>query len=512
MIAWADYLKVARVRARTSSLNGPSSNAASGNGSAQANLAPYTVEVTAVFQMDSCVVAGIVPHPMANSPTADQHQLPYPHDGNSRKAAGEGEEEKHETKSVHSKAGSSAGGATSTAEEPKQQQQLQPPPAPQRRKSIPIASSPPLTTFLLLTYIPPPSLLSSTRDDASGGSEQPIDEQLPEDRSVQKRVQAERPELRIVSRSTGEELANDVLGVREFEKWGCNEYGLVVARGAEDDAPGGGKHTKSASTRSADGNREGGVDVGEERCYVVMSPKDLILVRKRDRRDKIRWLVDKGKWEEALKAAEELERIEALSGIPPSDKTKGKQKAPAAAEEGTPEKSPVDKDENATSPLDDMDELTVQSIGQKYIHHLLSIDSYTHAASLLPKVCGRGKSKAVAQKWEEWIWEFAGRGHLQVVIPYVPTDAPRLDHVVYEMVLGCFLSGKKKRDLEMLLETVKTWPKEIYDVAAVVVAVKASLDKAEKEGSIRKGGGESQGDGMTKQEEVRLLMECLAEL
>ncbi|RXW18809.1 hypothetical protein EST38_g7044 [Candolleomyces aberdarensis] len=497
LIAWADYLKVARVRARSSSNGASPSTAAGGNGSS-ANLAPYTVEVTAVFQMDGCAVAGIVPHPMSNSSAEQPYNLL--HDNITKKE----EEESHDARSTHSKAGS-----TRTAEEPK----LQPPPAPQRRKSIPIVSSPPLTTFLLLTFIPPPSLLSTTRDDASGGSDQRIDEQLPADRNVQRRVQAERPELRIVSRSTGEELANDVLGVREFEKWGCNEYSLVVARSPDDDAPGGSKHTKSASGRSVAGGKEGaGVDVTEERCYVVMSPKDLILVRKRDRRDRIRWLVDRGKWEEALKAVEELERIEALSGVTPSssDKKKGKHKAEEVAEGNASEKPAGDKDKDKAGPSPEDDYLTVQAIGQKYIQHLLSLDSYTHAASLLPKVCGRGKSKATAQRWEVWIWEFAGRGQLQVVIPYVPTDAPRLDHVVYEMVLGCFLGGKRKRDLDMLLETIKTWPKEIYDVGAVVVAVKARLDKAEKEGSIRK--GEEGEEAMTKQEEVRLLMECLAEL
>lgn len=89
------------------------------------------------------------------------------------------------------------------------------------------------------------------------------------------------------------------------------------------------------------------------------------------------------------------------------------------------------------------------------------------------------------------------------MIPYVPVDAPRLDHTVYEMVLGHFLG----HDLRMLLETVKTWPREIYDVGAVVVAVKARLEKVEN-GVDR---GEKTGQ-VSRQEEVVLLMECLAEL
>ncbi|TEB23793.1 vacuolar protein sorting-associated protein 41 [Coprinellus micaceus] len=428
LVAWADYLKVARIRTRSAA-----SSAGAPNGNAAAALAPYTVEVTAVFQMDACVVAGIVPHPMPPELTVVEDEEPV------------------DTKSTHSKAPSTrtdgtAATADSGASSSKQKLPIPQPHLP-RRKSVHIPNAPPLTTFLLLTYIPPPSLLT-----ASNESDEP-----PE---AQKRRAAERPELRIVSRTTGEELANDVLGVRDFEKWGCNEYSLALVPG-----------------------EVGGDDKEKERCYVVMSPRDLVIVRKRDRRDRVKWLVERGKWEEALKEVEELERTEDL--ICNHTKSGGE----------VDEKAPLNND----------DDLSVQAIGQKYIHHLLSEHDYAKAASLLPKVCGRGKTKAIAQRWEEWIWEFAGRGHLHAAIPYVPTDAPRLDHVVYEMVLGHFLG----QDLDMLLQTIKTWPREIYDVAAVVVAVKAKLDKLEAGSPVEKHEGKKV---PTRQEEVVLLMECLAEL
>lgn len=358
LVAWADYLKVARIRARPATSGGANGTS---NGVA-ANLAPYTVEVTAVFQMDACVVAGIVPHPMPAELTVPDEEEPF------------------DVKSTHSTAPSARTDATAaTAESTSSTQARLHPPHPHlhRRKSVQIPNAPPLTTFLLLTYIPPPSLLTASSET----------EEAPE---VQKRRASERPELRIVSRTTGEELANDVLGVRDFEKWGCNEYSLAVVPGEVE-----------------------GDDKEKERCYVVMSPRDLVVVRKRDRRDRIRWLVERGKWEEALKEVEELERTEALLGDP--KKAQG--------------------DVNEKTPAGD-DDLSVQAIGQKYIHHLLNEHDYDKAASLLPKVCGRGKTKAIAQRWEEWIWEFAGRGHLHAAIPYVPIDAPKLDHVVYEMVLS----------------------------------------------------------------------------
>jgi hypothetical protein len=52
---------------------------------------------------------------------------------------------------------------------------------------------------------------------------------------------------------------------------------------------------------------------------------------------------------------------------------------------------------------------------------------------------------------------------------------------------------------QVLLQTIKEWPKEIYDIAAVIVAVHAELDKSSY--NLKK---DTQSD--------TILMECLAEL
>ena len=82
--------------------------------------------------------------------------------------------------------------------------------------------------------------------------------------------------MRIVSRA-GEELVSDALGVVDFHAWGCNDYALAA------------------------------VDSGPARCYVVLSPKDLVLVMPRDKRDHVSWLVERMRYEEALEEAEALE-------------------------------------------------------------------------------------------------------------------------------------------------------------------------------------------------------------
>jgi vacuolar protein sorting-associated protein 41 len=139
-----------------------------------------------------------------------------------------------------------------------------------------VAASPGITTstaptsFLLLAYTPPDTSILANADES------------PADHEQQARKAAERPELRIVSRA-GKELAADALGVAGYRSYGCNDYVLGVVPDPED------------------------TTVGVGRVYVVLSPKDIVLVRPRDRRDRVAWLVERKRYEEAL---EEVERME----------------------------------------------------------------------------------------------------------------------------------------------------------------------------------------------------------
>ena len=133
---------------------------------------------------------------------------------------------------------------------------------------------------------------------------------MTDDRARQARKAAERPELRIISRG-GEELTADALTITNYQHWSCNDYVLVEVSSG-DQQP---------------------LDADKERCYVIMSPMDLVLVKPRDKRDHVLWLAERRRYEEAL---EELERFE----------TEG-----SGSKEG--------------------DELIVHDIRGKYIHYLV---------------------------------------------------------------------------------------------------------------------------------------------
>ncbi|KAL0950416.1 hypothetical protein HGRIS_010371 [Hohenbuehelia grisea] len=371
LIAWADHIKVARIRAR------PRIN----TNASTANLPPLIVEITAVFQLD-CMISGVVPHVslIGTSP-----QIPAP--------------------PVPAKASA-------------------------HRKEASVASThaaPTLTSFLILAYEPPDmSFMESEATD---------------DRAQQRRKAAERPELRIISRA-GEELAADALSIADFQSWGCNDYALA--------------EVVDSSETSAGGVINGSMN-GKGRSYVVLSPRDVVLVKPRDRRDHVAWLVERRRYEEAL---EEVERIDAEGETVPGDV------------------------EDAV--------VTAADIGQRYIEHLIHEGDFVKAARLCPKVCGKD-----AKRWEEWIFVFAEKKQLQAVIPFVPTDSPRLGHLVYEMILAYFLT----HDRAALLQTIKEWPKEIYDIGAVIVAVQAELDRSAPKAAAR-----------SSTPQTMVLMECLAEL
>ncbi|TCD63875.1 Vacuolar protein sorting-associated protein 41 [Steccherinum ochraceum] len=349
LIAWADEIKVARIRARQR-----------GAGNNAPNVPPLMVEITAVFQLD-CMLAGIVPHSMS-SPV-----LAPPTNGTSNHT---------------------------------------------RPASISSLPPPALTSFLVLAYTPPdPSLLRGN--------------EVATTHAEQARKAAERPELRIISRA-GEELAADALTFTGYERFGCNDYILV-------DIP------------SDDG----------ETYYIVLSPKDIVVVRPRDWRDHVTWLVERKRYEEAL---DELERRQSM----------GEQ---MGGEE---------------------DALSATQIGQRYIEHLVSEGKYQEAAHLCPKVCGQD-----TKRWEDWIFVFTQQHRLQAIIPYVPTDSPTLGHLVYEMILAYFLSN----DRQALLKTIQDWPKGIYDISAVIVAVQSELDRAPSSSS-----------SVSAAPDTVILMECLAEL
>ncbi|KAH7104664.1 vacuolar protein sorting-associated protein 41 [Auriculariales sp. MPI-PUGE-AT-0066] len=175
------------------------------------------------------------------------------------------------------------------------------------------------------------------------------------------------------------------------------------------------------------------------RCYVVMSPTSIVIARPRDQRDHVEWLVERKRYEEALEEAQKF----------------------------------------------DTDGQHTTRIGEQYVEHLISEGQYEKAAAMCPKVyMGNGS------KWENLIYLFTEKHQLPTIIPYVPTNNPRLSQEIYGLILAHIASS----DRPALLQTIKLWPPQIYDIPAVIELVLSRL-KTTPRGP-----------------DTSILMECLAEL
>eukprot|EP00262_Sarcandra_glabra_P009102 TRINITY_DN2309_c2_g1_i1.p1 TRINITY_DN2309_c2_g1~~TRINITY_DN2309_c2_g1_i1.p1 ORF type:complete len:953 (+),score=199.24 TRINITY_DN2309_c2_g1_i1:130-2988(+) len=162
---------------------------------------------------------------------------------------------------------------------------------------------------------------------------------------------------------------------------------------------------------------------GDEPLYYIVSPKDVVIAKPRDAEDHISWLLQH-KWHE---------------------------KALAAVEAG----------QGRTELLDE--------VGSRYLDHLILERKYAEAALLCPKLL-RGS----ASLWERWVFHFAHLRQLPVLVPYIPTENPRLRDTAYEVALVALATNPSFH--KDILSIVKSWPPVIYSALPVISAIEPQLN------------------------------------
>ncbi|KAG8812910.1 Vacuolar protein sorting-associated protein 41 [Serendipita sp. 400] len=266
------------------------------------------------------------------------------------------------------------------------------------------AQSKPTTTktdsFLFLSYIPARTLLSSESTS----------------RSEQRRQTSKPPELRIVT-SEGYERSSDLLAMKGYDRWACTDYRIL-----ESFPP------PYAPLLPKPGSRLRERDHGG---WLILSPKGVVIARKRDRMDRVAWLVERERYEEALGEMDAMEKDgEYIKSTGPGE--------------------------------EDTHVMTKDEIGRMYLSHLFKQREYEKAAKLCPTVLG-----ADSKAWEDWIFQFRHVNELKVLVPFVPFKSPRLSKVAYGIILDYYL----RHDAPALSQAIKDWPSEIYDVPALINAI-----------------------------------------
>lgn len=158
--------------------------------------------------------------------------------------------------------------------------------------------------------------------------------------------------------------------------------------------------------------------------FYVVSPKDFVVARPRDAADHVLWLVEHEKFDEALRNVE-------AAGL--------------SQEKG----------------------FDVLGVGLKYLYHLLDKQQFQRAAEAAPAILGQRQ-----REWEDWAWAFIQRDQIDALYPVLPTHHPQLSSLVYEMVLAHLV----KCDADLLLQTIRSWPQQLYSAASVIAAVQGALE------------------------------------
>ncbi|KAI8972362.1 hypothetical protein BDB01DRAFT_884491 [Pilobolus umbonatus] len=160
--------------------------------------------------------------------------------------------------------------------------------------------------------------------------------------------------------------------------------------------------------------------VMEEDLFFIMGPKDVLVAKIPDEDDHIEWLMFHERYGEALEAA----RVASVT------------------------------------------KFSLEELGQTYLNSLIADKNYKLAAEECRSILKSDKSK-----WEDRVFQFIELGELKAIAPFIPIKDPQLSSTVYEIALAWFLES----DPVALRNTIRKWPKTLYSLSNVIVAVEDHL-------------------------------------
>ncbi|KAL8912838.1 MAG: hypothetical protein Q9171_002216 [Xanthocarpia ochracea] len=366
-------------------------------------------------------------------------------------------------------------------------------------------------------------------------------------RGRHRRQNALPPEIRLIDVETKEEVSvADTLNVSRYESLSATDYHLEVlpamqitqkaaaARGAFEIIGGGiwdvgmyparlfssaasvqsnGSHSAESSSRVPSDIHVASPVPGSDQTVhpsalthgmkiFIQSPYDCVLATKPTLADHFNWLDAHAMYEEAWNLLDQHpeavgDNSEASTESTPSTPTR----APAK-EQGTlmdfflDDKSQTTVSGSGRRNLNTHVEREKRRIGELWIQQLTKHKNWGKAGATCGKVLTTG------DHWEHWVWVFAQADKFEEITPHIPSTQlqPPLPSIVYEMVLGYYVSNDRNR-LKGLLER---WSTELFDAGPVIEAIQGRLQVGDiSENTIE--------DGEVGRD-WRILMECLAKL
>jgi vacuolar protein sorting-associated protein 41 len=195
---------------------------------------------------------------------------------------------------------------------------------------------------------------------------------------------------------------------------------------------------------------------GAEPVYFIISSNSITLGRPRSATDRISWLIERNRYEEAVQIAESDPTIDADKKVQLGEQylhyligteerlaltaTTPRNSITTGAAEN--QRIHADGDRNNIKTMDSSAPISIETefISRKNTNQikneLINIENYKKAADVCPHLLGKDPAA-----WERWVYIFGQAAMLPLLAPNVPTSDPVLSRDAYDMVLTACLRG-----------------------------------------------------------------------
>ena len=226
---------------------------------------------------------------------------------------------------------------------------------------------------------------------------------------------------------------------------------------------------------------------------IIHSPYDCVLATRRDLGDRLNWLIEHEKYEEAYDLVESHPEIVSTSTTAtdtPTTTSTTQQNGNLADFFTDDSSSMSDRQHNS------MVAKEKRRIGDLWVQQLVNKNEWAVAGTVAGRVLDSSSG------WERWIWAFAEADKFDDITPYMPTKQlkPPLPSTVYEVVLGHYIL----RDRPRLKELLDLWHPILFDVSSVTAAIESKLNMKDV--------GENTTEDGIRGRDWTILQECLAKL
>lgn len=230
----------------------------------------------------------------------------------------------------------------------------------------------------------------------------------------------------------------------------------------------------------------------------VHSPYDCILATKRDLGDHLTWLLERTEYQRAWELVDENPDIVNTAEkhpdiFSPSSPDRSQQITQGSDDFYEDTASTVDA---ASRIFNSGAEREKRRIGELWIQELVEEGNWERAAQVAGKVLGS------SDRWEKWIYVFAGANKFDEIANYIPMEPlrPPIPAQIYEVVLNHYISTDKLRFKDLL----DRWGPDLYDVNTITTVLENQLKYRDvRQDSIEDG---------ERGRDWRIVMESLAKL